>query len=100
MFTRHRHGPIDEPDWPHALGTNAFSPQWAKSFRHFLLLTSPHSTPSLRSVAQGQAPVVYHRREPTNLRIRVEHPTLNRKERDFRIGHPAMKLPHSRQNRA
>jgi hypothetical protein len=26
----------------------------AESFRHFLLLPSPHSTPSLRSVAQGR----------------------------------------------
>jgi len=36
------------------MGTNAFSPQRAESFRHFLLLPSPHSTPSLRSVAQGR----------------------------------------------
>ena|SRR5208282_2608507 len=36
------------------MGTHAFSPQRAESFRHILLLPSPHSTPSLRSVAQGR----------------------------------------------
>src|ERR1700676_5342982 len=54
MFTRHRLGPTNKLDCPHAMGINAFSPQRAKSFRHFLLLPSPHSTPSLRSVAQGR----------------------------------------------
>ena len=34
------------------MGTNAFSSQRAESFRHVLLLPPPHSTPSLRSVAQ------------------------------------------------
>ena len=34
------------------MGTNAFSLQRAESFRHVLLLPPPHSTPSLRSVAQ------------------------------------------------
>src|SRR6266852_2521172 len=37
------------------MGTNAFSPQRAESFRHFLLLPSPS--------------VVYHGRKPTNLRV-------------------------------
>src|SRR5713101_6170630 len=55
MFTRHRLGPTNKLDCPHAMGTNAFSPQRAESFRHFLLLPSP--------------PVVYHGRKPTNLRI-------------------------------
>src|SRR6266849_881872 len=55
MFTRHRHDPPDKVNCPHAMGTNAFSPQWAESFRHFLLLPSPS--------------VVYHGRKPTNLRV-------------------------------
>src|SRR5438034_7029131 len=55
MFTRHRLGPTNKLDCPHAIGTNAFSPQRAESFRHFLLLPSPS--------------VVYHGRKPTNLRI-------------------------------
>src|ERR1035438_1884831 len=42
-------------DCPHAMGTNAFSPQRAESFRHFLLLPSPSA--------------VYHGRKPTNLRV-------------------------------
>src|SRR3981189_2214073 len=54
MFTRHRLSPANKLDCPHAMGTNAFSPQWPKSLRHILLLPSPHSTPSLRSVAQGR----------------------------------------------
>jgi len=40
-----------ELDCPHAMGIDAVSAQRAESFRHFLLLPSPHSTPSLRSVA-------------------------------------------------
>jgi hypothetical protein len=36
------------------MGTQAFSAQWSKSLRHVLLLPSSHSTPSLRSVAQGR----------------------------------------------
>src|SRR5712692_10042963 len=55
MFTRHRHDPTNKLDCPHAMGTNAFSPQWAESFRHFLLLPSPS--------------VVYQGRKPTNLRV-------------------------------
>ena len=43
MFTRHRLGPTNKLDSPHAMGTNAFSPQRAESFRHFLLLPSPSS---------------------------------------------------------
>ena len=54
MFTPHRLGPTNKLDCPHAMGIDAFSPQRAESFRHFLLLPSPHSTPSLRSVAQGR----------------------------------------------
>src|SRR2546427_285522 len=53
--TRHRLGPTNKLDCPHAMGTNAFSPQRAESFRHFLLLPSP--------------PFVYHRRQPTILRV-------------------------------
>src|SRR5208337_5055159 len=55
MFTRHRLGPRNKLDCPHAMGINAFSPQRAESFHHFLLLPS-------RSL-------VYHRRRPTNLRV-------------------------------
>src|SRR6266852_6606370 len=55
MFTRHRLGPTNKLDCPHAMGTNAFSPQRAESFRHLLLLPSPS--------------VVYHGRKPTNLRV-------------------------------
>ena len=42
-------------DCPHTMGTNAFSPQRAESFRHFLLLSSPSA--------------VYHGCQPTNLRV-------------------------------
>src|ERR1017187_8649958 len=55
MSTRHRLGPTNKLDCPHAVGTNAFSPQRAESFRHFLLLPSPSS--------------IYQRRKPTNLRV-------------------------------
>src|SRR5258708_4034656 len=54
MFTRHRLSPANKLDCPHAIGTNAFSPQRAESCRHILLLPAPHSTPSLRSVAQDR----------------------------------------------
>src|ERR1700716_4003859 len=97
MFTRHSLSPTNKLDCPHAMGTNAFSPQRAESFRHFLLLPSPHSTPSLRSVpqgrlhstpslrlvpqgrlhstpslhsvAQGRLRFAYYGRQPTNLRV-------------------------------
>src|SRR6266851_4175665 len=78
MFTRHRHGPIDKLDCPHAMGANPFSRimiprlplrlrsglRQSRDFRqraqtparrlNFLLLPWPHSTPSLRSVPQGR----------------------------------------------
>jgi putative transposase len=54
MFTYHRQGQTNGLDCPHAMGTNAFSRQRAESFRHLLLLPPPHSTPLLRSVAQGR----------------------------------------------
>src|SRR5260221_7751451 len=57
MFTRHRLGPANKLDCPHAMGTDAFSPQRAESFRHFLLLPS--------------RPVVDHGRKPANLRVSV-----------------------------
>jgi hypothetical protein len=41
MFTRHRLGPTNKLDCPHAMGTDAFSPQRAESFRYFLLQPSP-----------------------------------------------------------
>src|ERR1700676_3539994 len=55
MFTRHRHSPANRLDCPHAMGTDAFSPQWEESFRHFQLLPSPS--------------VVDHGRKPANLRV-------------------------------
>src|SRR2546421_4449293 len=44
-----------ELEWPHVMGTNTFSPQWPKSFRHILLLPSPS--------------LVYSRHQPPNLRV-------------------------------
>src|SRR5712692_7842054 len=55
MFTRHRLNPANKLDCPHAMGTNAFSPQRAESFRHVLLLPSQSA--------------IYHGRKPTNLRV-------------------------------
>src|SRR5713101_2770496 len=57
MFIRHRHDPPDKLNCPHAMGTNTFSPQWPKSFRHILLLPSPS--------------LVYNRRKLPNLRVSV-----------------------------
>src|ERR1700686_4119956 len=61
-------------------GTNAFSPQRAESFRHFLLLPSPHSTPSLRSVAQGRL-----RLFTTDASRRIFESALERVRRSFRL---------------
>jgi hypothetical protein len=36
---------------------------------NILLLPPPHSTPSLRSVAQGRLPFACHRCKPANLRV-------------------------------
>ena len=55
MFTRHRNDPPDKLNCPHAMGTNALSPQRAESFRHILLLPPPS--------------LVYNRRKLPNLRI-------------------------------
>src|ERR1700722_13790465 len=55
MFTHHRLGPTNKLDCPHAMGTDALSPQRAESFRYFLLLPSPS--------------VIYHGRKTTNLRV-------------------------------
>ena len=48
MFTRHRHGPMDRLNCPHAMGTNSFSPQWPSHFvtfccyhRHRLFTADP-----------------------------------------------------------
>jgi hypothetical protein len=46
-------GPAGELDCPHALGTDAFSPKRAESFRHVLLLPPPS--------------FAHHGRKPTNL---------------------------------
>ena len=80
MFTRHRHDPPDKLNCPHAMGTNAVSPQWAKSFCHILLLPSPHSTPSLRSVAQGRL-----RLFTTDARCRIFESALGRVLRSYRL---------------
>jgi len=40
MFIRHRLGPTNKLDFPHAMATNAFSPQRAEPFRHFWLFTN------------------------------------------------------------
>ena len=55
MFTHHRLSPTNKLVCPHAMGTNALSPQRTESFRHFLLLPSPSA--------------VYHGRKPANLRV-------------------------------
>src|ERR1700694_464818 len=80
MFTRHRLGPANKLDCPHAMGADAFSPQRAKSFRHFLLLPSPHSTPSLRSVAQGRLWLF-----TTDARRQIFESALERVRRSFKL---------------
>src|ERR1700682_2357394 len=113
MFTRHRLGPTNKLDCPHAMGTDTFSTQRAESFRHVLLLPSPHSTPSLRSVAQGRL-----RLFPTDASRRTFESALERVRRSFRLQvyryvimpehvhcclanrsgiRPAVELPHSSQ---
>jgi hypothetical protein len=62
------------------MGTNTFSPQRAESFRHFLLLPPPHSTPSLRSVAQGRL-----RLFTTDASRRIFESALERVRRSFRL---------------
>ena len=62
------------------MGTNAFSPQRAESFRHFLLLPLPHSTPSLRSVAQGRL-----RLFTTDASRQIFESALERVRRSFRL---------------
>src|SRR5438445_7659424 len=66
MFTRHRLGSTNKLDCPHAMGTDAFSPQWAESFRYILLLPSP--------------PLACHRRKPKNFESALE-----RVRRSFRV---------------
>jgi len=80
MFTRHRFDPTDKLNCPHAMGTNTVSPQWPKSFRHILLLPSPHSTPSLRSVAQGRL-----RLFTTDASCRIFESALERVRRSYRL---------------
>ena len=40
MFTRHKLGPTNKLDCPHAMGTDAFSPQRAESFRSHSAVTT------------------------------------------------------------
>ena len=80
MFTRHRHDPPDKLNCPHAMGTNTVSPQWPKSFRHILLLPSPHSNPSLRSVAQGRPRLL-----TADASCRIFESALERVRRSYRL---------------
>ena len=64
----------------HAMGTNSFSAQWAESFRRVLLLPPPHSTPSLRSVAQGRLGLL-----TTNESRRIFESGLERMRRSSRL---------------
>src|ERR1700716_872899 len=93
MSTRHRLGPTNKLDCPHAMGTNAFSrmiPRLRSGFRqraqtparhlNFLLLPSPHSTPSLRSGAQGRLRLL-----TTDASRRIFESALERVPRSFRI---------------
>ena len=80
MFTCHRLSAANKLDCPHAMGTNAFSPQSAESFRNFLLLPSPHSTPSLRSVAQGRLRLL-----TTDASRRIFESALECVRRSFRL---------------
>jgi REP element-mobilizing transposase RayT len=72
--------PANKVDCPDALGTDAFSARRAESFRHFLLLPSPHSTPSLRSVAQGRLWLF-----TTDASFRIFESALERVRRRFRL---------------
>src|SRR5260370_21724179 len=80
MFICHRLSTTTKLDCPHAMGTNAVSPQWAESLRHLLLLPSPHSTPSLRSVAQGRLRLL-----TTDASRRIFESALERVRRSFRL---------------
>src|SRR5271154_5126858 len=80
MFTRHRLVLIDELDCPHAMGTNALPPQRADSLRHILLLPPPHSTPSLRSIAQGRLGLL-----TTDESRRIFESALERVRRNYRL---------------
>jgi hypothetical protein len=62
------------------MGTQAFSAQWSKSLRHVLLLPSSHSTPSLRSVAQGRLLLL-----STDASRRIFESALERVRRSFRL---------------
>jgi len=80
MFTRHRLGPTDKLDCPHAMGTDTFSRERAKSLRHFLLLPSPS--------------VVYERGKPTNLRISFRASTSQFQTSGLRVrGHAGARPP-------
>src|ERR1035441_2365253 len=75
MFTRHRLGPTNKLDCPHAMGTNAFSrimiPRLSLRLRSGLRQSRDFGSGLSRS---GQAPVVCHGCKPTNFGVRVEHP--------------------------
>ncbi len=80
MFRRYRLSSTNKLDCPHAMGTDAFSPQRAELFRHSLLLPSPHSTPSRCSVAQGRL-----RLFTTDASRRLFESALERVRRSFRL---------------
>jgi hypothetical protein len=71
---------IDELNCPHAMGTDTFSPQRADSLCHILLLPPPHSTPSLRSVAQGRLRLL-----TTDESRRIFDSALERVRRSYRL---------------
>src|SRR5260370_30889459 len=97
MFTRHRLAPANRLDSPHAMGTDAFSPQRGRvisslsaatiaPFDSFAALSPSGQAPfdSFAALSRsGQAPFAYHGRKPTNLRVRVDHPTLKSQRARF-----------------
>jgi hypothetical protein len=86
--------PPDELDCPHAVGTDTFSrimiPRLRSGFRqraqtparrlNILLLPSPHSTPSLRSVAQGRLRLL-----TADASCRIFESALERVRRSYRL---------------
>src|SRR6266699_706617 len=86
MFTRHRRSSIDKLNCPHAMGTDTFSPEWPKSFRHILLLPSPS--------------LVYNRRKLPILRVSVGASAPQLQTLRLRIRSPAGACPPPAQRTA
>src|SRR2546422_8035221 len=87
MFTCHRLSPANKLDCPH-LGTNAFSPQRAESFRHFLLLPSPsvacHGRKWDPDRSHDSASEIVLQKKSVRLRL-PENPTLSQKADSLRL---------------